>query len=337
MTKFTFRLCPSDSFFLMPNSMLSQLNELDESAIKVLCLLSSGTVRDEKTLGEALHYPPEIVERALNLLLEHGVLEKDEGVLRPVLLENKIATRRKKTEQRPLDYTMEEIDYAKNQNPKLADLLQIAQLLMKKPLNPSETKLLYSFSEWYGVSIEAIVILLNYCVNYGKNNLRYVEKIIIDWNESGLTAAEDAEAYVEKLIKKEEQESEIRAIFGIGSRPLSTAERGYVSKWIEEYQSPLELIALAYDKTVDALGQPKMSYCNKILKDWAEKGYRTAEDTQEEQKPTSKKKKVEKGKKKEDNFDLDKYAQWSFEQIDQWELPEESKTSDVDHLEKPEL
>lgn len=327
MTKFTFKLCPADSFFLMPNSLLSKLNELDESALKVLCLLSSGTVRDERTLGEALHYPPEIVERALGLLVEHGVLEKEEGTLRPVLLENKPATRRKRSEQRPLDYTMEEIDYAKSQNPKLADLLQIAQLLMKKPLNPSETKLLYSFSEWYGVSVEAIVILLDYCVNYGKNNLRYVEKIIIEWNESGLVAAEDAEAYVEKLIKKEERESEIRAVFGIGSRPLSTAERGYLTRWIEEYQSPLELIALAYDKTVDAIGQPKMSYCNKILKDWADKGYRTAEDTEAEMKPAPKKKKKEK-EKKEDSFDLNKYAQWSFEQIDKWELPEEGEKKD---------
>ena len=48
MTKFTFKLCPADSFFLMPNSLLSKLNELDESALKVLCLLSSGTVRDER-------------------------------------------------------------------------------------------------------------------------------------------------------------------------------------------------------------------------------------------------------------------------------------------------
>ena len=65
MTKFTFKLCPADSFFLMPNSLLSKLNELDESALKVLCLLSSGTVRDERPLGEADVYKRQLPSSSL--------------------------------------------------------------------------------------------------------------------------------------------------------------------------------------------------------------------------------------------------------------------------------
>ena len=51
-----------------------------------------------------------------------------------------------------------------------------------------------------------------------------------------------------------------------------------IENWICTMQYGTEVIRLAYDATVDAIGKPSIAYANTILERWYAEGYRTVDD-----------------------------------------------------------
>ena len=51
-----------------------------------------------------------------------------------------------------------------------------------------------------------------------------------------------------------------------------------IEAWVCTMQYGHDVIRLAYDATVDAIGKPSLSYANTILERWYAEGYRTVED-----------------------------------------------------------
>jgi DnaD/phage-associated family protein len=68
-------------------------------------------------------------------------------------------------------------------------------------------------------------------------------------------------------------------VLGISGRKPVSSEEKYLIKWMEAGYSP-ELVSLAYDQTILYRKEMNWSYLNAILRRWAEKGWRTAEDVE---------------------------------------------------------
>ena len=67
---------------------------------------------------------------------------------------------------------------------------------------------------------------------------------------------------------------EIRELFGITGRRLTTGEENYILTWLSWGFGEQE-IGLAYEKTCMATGGLKWPYCNSILRSWHEQGFTT--------------------------------------------------------------
>lgn len=175
-------------------------------------------------------------------------------------------------------YSQAEIDTVSAANKQISGLFYQAETILDKVLTASDMELLFSFHDWLGLPVEVIMMLLSYAAKRGKTTKHYLETVAIDWAEKGIDTYEAAEDYVSRLEAADSAEHSIRSILGIYDRALSSTERKYIKLWANEMQIPLELISLAYDKTITATGKLNYGYMNKILENWISCGYQNVQD-----------------------------------------------------------
>ena len=77
-----------------------------------------------------------------------------------------------------------------------AQLLFIVEQYIGKPLSVPEIEVIYYISEDLHFSDDLIDYLLQYCVDRGKKDFRYIEKVALNWSEKGVTTAKQAERVV---------------------------------------------------------------------------------------------------------------------------------------------
>lgn len=172
-------------------------------------------------------------------------------------------------------YTMAEIDAVASRSKVVSGLFYQAEKVLDKVLTQSDMEMLYSFVDWLGLPVEVITMLLSYAVKCGKTGRRYLETVAIDWAERGIDNFEAAEAFVRELEQRDSKEWKIRSILGIYDRALTATEKKYISQWIEDETISLDLVPLAYDKTISNTGKLSYAYMNKILLSWATEGFST--------------------------------------------------------------
>lgn len=93
--------------------------------------------------------------------------------------------RRRKTSQAALE--------AYRSNEDRAQLLFIIEQYIGKPLSVNEMQVVYYISEELKFSDSLIDYLVQYCVDRGKKDFRYIEKVAVNWSEHGITTPKQAE------------------------------------------------------------------------------------------------------------------------------------------------
>ena len=84
---------------------------------------------------------------------------------------------------------------------KRAQLLFVIEQYIGKPLAPSEVESVYYISEQLHFSDALIDYLLQYCIDRGKKDFRYIEKVAVNWAEHGITTPKQAERAVSSFGK----------------------------------------------------------------------------------------------------------------------------------------
>ena len=79
---------------------------------------------------------------------------------------------------------------------KRAQLLFVIEQYIGKPLSPSEVEAVYYISEQLHFSDALIDYLLQYCIDRGKKDFRYIQKVAVNWAEHGITTPKQAERAV---------------------------------------------------------------------------------------------------------------------------------------------
>jgi DnaD/phage-associated family protein len=85
---------------------------------------------------------------------------------------------------------------------KRAQLLFVIEQYIGKPLAPSEVESVYYISEQLHFSDALIDYLLQYCIDRGKKDFRYIQKVAVNWAEHGITTPKQAERAVSSFGRK---------------------------------------------------------------------------------------------------------------------------------------
>jgi len=154
-------------------------------------------------------------------------------------------------------------------------LLNHLESILLRNMVHSECKVFISLNKMYGLPIDVILMLTQYCVNNKKDNVAYIKKVAINWVNLGIDTLEKVEIHIMKLEEIDRNESFICNVFGISSRVLTRKEKEFSNKWINDLKVGDEVLQEAYNRCVDNIGKISFSYINKIITGWSEKGYKT--------------------------------------------------------------
>ena len=145
-----------------------------------------------------------------------------------------------------------------------AQLLFIAQAYVGKPLSPSDMKTILYMSDVLEFSDDLIDYLIQYCVEKGKRDFRYMEKVAVNWAEAGIRTPKQAE---KAALKYDKSVYAIMNELGKSSAPTSK-EMEYINRWTKEYGFSNDVIFEACARTVLATDKHRFEYADGILANW---------------------------------------------------------------------
>ncbi len=221
-------------------------------------------------------------------------------------------------------YSVMELEIYKSESTEISRLFSVAEQAMGKYLTSNDLSVLFGLYDWLRLPLKVIELLLEYCSENGHRNIRYIEKVGIDWAENGIDTVEKAQEYI-KMFNVEYQS--ILKAYGQSGRTATPAEIKYMKKWLKTFETPLEIVLEACDRTILQTGQAKLSYTDKILTEWHEKGIKTLEQVKLDQEEFIKSRKKDRdnpaGTKKPvakpNRFINFKQREWDYNKIEELE------------------
>lgn len=160
-------------------------------------------------------------------------------------------------------YSTEQLREFKNRE-NTAQLLFIAESYIGRPLTPTEMKSILFFTDVLQFSDDLIDYLIQYCVDRGKKDFKYIEKVAISWAEAGVTTPKQAQRHSSKYDKN------VYAIMNaLGKNNSPTAkEMEFINRWLKDYGFSIDIIFEACERTVLATDKHRFEYAEGILSSW---------------------------------------------------------------------
>ena len=170
-------------------------------------------------------------------------------------------------------YSLDELkSFQKQEN--TAQLIFIAEQYLGRTLSPADMKSILFFTDKLHFSDDLIDYLLQYCVERGKKDFRYIEKVAIAWAEAGITTPAEAEGHVSRYDKNVYS---IMNALGKTNTPARN-ELAYIRRWTEEFGFELDVILEACGRTVLATDRHRFAYADSILAAWYKAGVHHVSD-----------------------------------------------------------
>ena len=130
----------------------------------------------------------------------------------------------------------------------------------------------YSFDE------EVMMALFRYCYNRSALHRNYIQTIAEAWHKNNIKTYNDLDKYYEKQEKLKALQKTVSKKLGI-SRNLTEYEENYIEKWNVDYGYNLDIIEIALKKTTSK-SNPNFEYLDKLISDWHDRNFKTANDIQ---------------------------------------------------------
>lgn len=168
-------------------------------------------------------------------------------------------------------YTTEQVNRVA-QEEEFSQLLYIAQKYMNKVFTPRDCELFAYLYDGLHMTMELLEFLVEYCVQGGHSNLRYLETVALNWHEKGIRTVEEAKQYVTAYNK---DTFAVMKAFGLGDRNPGSVELDMIQRWFKEYGFAKEIVVEACNRTLAAIHTPSFQYADKILSEWKKSGVRS--------------------------------------------------------------
>ena len=171
----------------------------------------------------------------------------------------------------------------------IAFLFQSAEQSLGRVLTFDDQRTILWIHDHLGMSADIIIMLIAYCCSVGRGNMGKIEKIAAEWHEKNSTTQEQPENEILAMQKAFSFEGKVQSRLKLQAK-LTDSQKKYIDSW-SGMDITIDMVELAYDKTVDGIGKPAFHYMDKILRKWHENGITNAaaaEEFDERTKPVRK-------------------------------------------------
>ena len=264
-----------NSVFLLPIEVEKYIKKANAAELRVIIhIFANGSLTgDEKEIAKACGITESEVYSALSFWRGAGIItyETDEKARVTILSDTPI-------EEKSVSYTGSELGRAIEENEDIRSLLNLASEKIGKILTPTEQASIYSLVDTLGMDISLVMAIIEYFTSgEEKRSARYIERAAANLFKEGVDTYEKFEYYIAAKEKAKSYEEKVRRIIGAENRAFTSAERKIVEKFSASAVSE-ELITLSYERTVNAIGKPSLSYMSKIIEKWLDDGIKTKSD-----------------------------------------------------------
>lgn len=196
-----------------------------------------------------------------------------------------------------------------NESKEISCLMQSSQEILGRLISNGESATLLMIHDEFGLPSDVIIMLLQYAKSIGKANMRYIEKVAMNWADNGITTHEKAEEMLSRLVENRQAWDTVQEALRMPRRTPSSKEEAFAVTWIKDWNFSSEMIREAYDRAVDNTGKFSASYMNKILERWHKSNITTSKEAEQEKMDRAASHKSAKGKSL--TFDIDEYERTS--------------------------
>ena len=222
----------------------------------------------------------------------------------------KTAVRTASTYVKPV-YSLDDLKQFKEKD-STSELVFIIESYLRRTLSGSDLQTIYFFSETLKMSDDLIDYLFQYCIERGKSDFHYIEKVAINWVENGVKTPAQAKEFSYKYAK-----IVYTVMKALGKATVPTEEEAsYVHTWSKDLGFTDDIILEACKRSVTGTDKNRLQYADTILKSWKNSQVITISDvakldeefkkrktTVDSQKPNYKKSSFHQFKQRDYDFD----------------------------------
>ena len=267
---------------VLPASVLSHLDAATPEQLRVLLWLASdlSLVSKHRQLAKLAGCNTATAQNAVTFWCNCGILgEAGESVpTMATVSEEEVPTKKKlqRADELP-NYTSTELAELLEARASVRVLIDEAQRILGKMFNPNDINIMVGMIDYLGMNEECILLLLAHCKRIGKSNLRAIEKYAYAMVDKGINDVESMEDEICTVEAMHTFEGEVRALFGMKSRALTSKEGKMLSAWLS-FGYNIDIVRMAYEITVNATGEPSLPYTNAILEKWNANAWKTTDE-----------------------------------------------------------
>lgn len=248
-------------------------------------LRRGGEALDVEALAKALGQPTGEIIDALQYWIDRGVVLRDGEV--PAALPIASAPAEFSTAAPesapaipiplpPLRPSGAQIAERLEESPELRWLFrEEAPKALERTIGYDGQSMLLMLHDTYGLPLEVIPMLLQYCVEAGKRSYNYIEAVGQDWGRREIDSIEKADEQIAALKQGQSLWNELRRLTGLQTPRPTASQIDYLRRWQKEWGYGIEMIHAAYEEMAEHTGKLSFAYMHKVLQNWQAAGVKT--------------------------------------------------------------
>lgn len=151
----------------------------------------------------------------------------------------------------------------------------IAEQYIGAPLSGNDCEIFAWLYDGLKMDVSLLEYLVESCVNNGHRNVRYMEKVAVDWHQKKITTVEQARIYTP--LNSKNLYAVMKAL-GLSGRQPAPSERQIIDSWFQKYAFPLDMIVEACNRTMVSIHEANLNYVESILSRWKKAGISSMEE-----------------------------------------------------------
>lgn len=257
-------LKPEFKGIYVPDAVFNGLYDARNNDLKVILYVIKNDETDVLKISSALSMTPNAVQSSMLFWADQGLIHCEEEQQKP---------KKKKALSGDIIAKMAS-------DPGVQALCQNLQIIFGSSLSEYYTSQFVSLYLEELVPVDVILPIAQHYTSLGDYSPAYIIKVIRSWQKKHkFESGKDVDEYLALQKQREEVYAKVCRIFGLDVSKLKSSEKTVINRWQEKYNMSFDMIEESFIRA----GQlASIVYCNGMLKNWSQKGYKTPKDLESE-------------------------------------------------------
>ncbi len=274
---------PKSTFFELPKDIVDKyLGEATGIQLKVILWLFRNSVEADNIskLCSDLKIEKSEAETHIKYWINAGIIQSEDTASEPTPFIPSAKKKETADIPAPSKPSSAEIAQRISESPEIGHLFNESQIKLGKTIGYDGQCTLLLLHDHYGLPVEVLFMLIEYCVSVGKTNYGYIETVGKSWGYDEIDTVQKASEKISILKNADTHWKALAKYAGlVNSRPTAKQSE-FIQRWTKDLNMSDDMICRAYDEMATNTGKLNFKYMDKVLLNWFNAGYKTVEDVE---------------------------------------------------------